>query len=237
MSHFPTPAESLQRTPITPEDRQRIWQYVERNPHTQHVHLTLFALLRLLAMAGCGIVGACWAGSEIADWLFAWGVWRYVLAVPGAIVVGLVGVLVGFMPFEFLEHFLVSRRIRRIKEASDEVLWRTVDRGFWNYESTIALIQLAARGREVIGTLPRLIRMLDSSECLWRRQAYGVFVLVFFDEARAIADYNPDAPYGDCREKIAGLREMMRRTSAEPSSAASEPSEAVDSQSTQTDIK
>jgi hypothetical protein len=201
--------DRLQRTPITLETRQAVFQAVERNPRTEQIVLNTFAMLRLVTMLSLGLGAAASVSGNISRGLVDWGAWRYVLATIGAVAAGLVGLSVGFLPFHLYDRIRSKRRIRRIKEASEEELWRMVDYSVWYVRSTVALIQLAARGKDVSRVLPRLIQMLDSSEYTTRRQAFGALRLVFFDEARAIGDYNPESSHGDCRDKVARLKELL----------------------------
>jgi hypothetical protein len=210
--------EPIQRTPITHEDRQAAWRFLEQSPRTEYTALTLLLLLQLMTQVACGIILIMFACSAIRFWLSDCGVWKYVLGAPAVIIAGIVGLCVGCIPWDILRGFFIRRQLREIKDMSDDELWRTVDRFTWGFISTTALVQLAARGRDVSRILPRLIRMLDTSEWAQRRQAISALRLVFFDEARIIADYDPGS-YADCRAKIARLREALAQESNNPADA------------------
>jgi hypothetical protein len=222
--------DQLQRTPITLEVRKAMFQLVEQNMHnTEPLKFTLFLELQLITAIGFGVASALPFAAAIMDGLAGWGAWRYVLATLGAIAAGLVVLIVAFALFEMVFGWpFTRRRFRKIKGGSNEELWNIANCPYWNCWATVALTQLAARGEDVSGVLPRIIRMLDTSEYTERRQAFDAIRLVFLDEARAIEDYNPKSSYGDCRAKVARLKELLGQTPPEPSNAASEPTAVAD---------
>jgi hypothetical protein len=229
--------DALQRTPITVETRQRLFQVLEQHPVTEQINFNLFAMLRLVTMLSIGLAASADVGGNLSRSLVDWGASRYVLATLAAIVAGLIGLFAGFLPFYFFDRLRTKRCIRKIKEASDEELWRIVDGGVWYFKSTLALAQLAARARDVGRVLPRLIQLLDSPEYTSRKQAHGALCLVFFDEARAVADYSPEAPYGHCRFIVARLKKMLAQTSAEPPNVASRSATGAASRPTRADAE
>ncbi|MGA2796763.1 MAG: hypothetical protein ABSE63_04220 [Thermoguttaceae bacterium] len=186
--------------------RLETFRFIEKNKHgLETTQLTLFKLLQLVVSLTCGLVAAAILVRAIRDGLVGWGIWRGVLATLGGIAVGVVGFIVGFVPFDLLERLLTRRLFRKVQKSSNEDLWRIVDLGLWNFRYTLALLQLGARGQDICRELPTVIKLLASNNPLFRGYAWDALRLVFFDEAHAITDYNPKASTDDCCAKVARL--------------------------------
>jgi hypothetical protein len=56
--------------------------------------------------------------------------------------------------------------------------------------------------------------MLNSERSVARQLGFDALRFVYFDEARAITDYNPDAAVADCRAKVERLRELLKAEEA-----------------------
>jgi hypothetical protein len=126
-------------------------------------------------------------------------------AIAGGIVGAALGHVVGVVP-DWLSTRLMFRHIRR---SSDEKLWQIVNLGFWNFYQTLALLQLAARGQNVRGQLPRIVQMLESDDQLERVYGWDALRLVFPAETEMAGDYNPRAAAEDCRNRIATLKASL----------------------------
>jgi hypothetical protein len=127
----------------------------------------------------------------------------------GAIVGGITGLIIGFIIGYLLDKISTRSMFREIEGSSNEKLRAITEMKFWNFYTTLALLQLAARGEEVRQKLPRIIDMLESDSLLNRLYGWDALRLVFDKETEIIADYNPRASTEDCRSKIAKLRTAL----------------------------
>jgi len=161
----------------------------------QSTRITLFEVLWFVAIAAGGIIGV-----GLGSHLFGrWG------AIAGGIIGVVVGHVLGVMP-DWLSTRLFFRHLAR---SSDEELWKIVNEDFWAFCQTMALLQLAARGREVRTQLRRIVKMLESDEHLQRVYGWDALRLVFPEETKMAADYDPRAAPDDCRDKIAKLKATL----------------------------
>lgn len=161
----------------------------------QSTRVTLFEVLWFVAVAAGGIVGVG-LGSDLFG---RWG------AIAGGIIGVVIGHVVGVMP-DWLSTRLFFRHLAR---SSDEELWKIVNEDFWAFCQTMALLQLAARGRDVRTQLPRIVKMLESDKELERVYGWDALRNVFPQETELVADYNPRAAAADCRNKVAKLKATL----------------------------
>ena len=161
----------------------------------QPTRVTLFEVLWLAALAAGGI-----AGIALGSHLFGrWG------AIAGGIIGVVVGHVVGVVP-NWLSTRLFFHHLAR---SSDEELWKIVHEDFWAFCQTMALLQLAARGRDVRTQLPRIVRMLESDKELERVYGWDALRIVFPEETKMAADYDPRTAPEDCRRRIAKLKATL----------------------------
>jgi hypothetical protein len=185
--------------------RLKVFQFVERNQHgLEATQLTLFKLSQLIVAIACALLGIPLA-HDISVGLADWGGWRWVVAVIAGLVAGIVGFLVGFFIFDFFERRLTRRLIRKVQNSPDADLWKSVDLGLWNFQYTLALLQLGARGQEVRRELPTVLDRMTADDRLLRRYGWETLRLVFYDEAETLGDYNPRASVEECRAKVTRL--------------------------------
>jgi hypothetical protein len=224
----------LQRTPVPLERRQIVFQVLEQNMYnTEILQINLpRMMLQVMPQITCCLLAAMMAMTSIAGGLVSWGAWRYVPAIIGSVVAGIAGLCIAFFPYELLDRLMTKRRFREIKGASSEKLWKRINRnrGFWTRWDMVALAQLAARDEDISGALPDILRQLELNDGLWiwRRHAWDVLRLLFFDEAEVIATYDPKASEAECREKVSKLRELLGPIATSRSDRPSQPSEGAD---------
>ncbi len=131
------------------------------------------------------------------------------LGTLGAIAGGILGVVVGHVVGVVPDWLSTKLMFRHIVRSSDERLWKIVNLGFWNFYQTLALLQLAPRGRNVRTQLPRVVKMLESDDELERVYGWDAMRIVFTKEAKMLAGYDPRAATEDCRNKVAKLKETF----------------------------
>ncbi len=161
----------------------------------QSTRVTLFEVLWFAAVVAGGILGVA-LGSDL------FGRW-------GAITGGIIGVVVGHVVGVVPDRLSTKLFFRHLARSSDEELWKIVHEDFWAFCQTMALLQLAARGQNVRTQLPRIVKMLESDDKLERIYGWDALRIVFPEETRMAADYNPRAAAADCRNKIAGLKTTL----------------------------
>src|SRR5205814_722927 len=88
-----------------------------------------------------------------------------------AVICMVLGIAIARLPESMAERSL----FKSVERGTDAELQAIVDRagrysepGSWNFYHTLALLQLAARGRDVAPMLPRVLDMLDSDSSLKR---------------------------------------------------------------------
>ena len=161
----------------------------------QSTRVTLFEVLWFVALAAGGILGVG-LGSDL------FGRW-------GAIVGGIIGVVVGHVVGVVPDVLSTKLFFRQLARSSNEELWKIVNEKFWGFCQTMALLQLAARGQNVRTQLPRIVKMLESDGRLERIYGWDALRIVFPEETKIAADYDPRAAPEDCRTKIAKLKASL----------------------------
>jgi hypothetical protein len=170
----------------------------------QPTKITIFTLLWIMTLV-LGAVAGVKCGAQ------AFGV-------IGSIAGGVFGLFVGNILGKLPQVLGIKWLLRRLRNSSDEELWRTVNLRFWNFTQTAALLVLAGRNHDVRTQLPRIIGMLESEEALTRVYGWDALRMVFDHEANAMGEYDPRAPAEVCRLKVADLRQKMAAWS-QPGSA------------------
>jgi hypothetical protein len=187
------------------EFRQKVFQFVQRNQAALEVtQLTLFKLLQMIVSLACALPAIPLA-QAIGDGLAGWGGWRWIVVIVAGLLMAIVGFVVGFLPFYFLERWRTKRMIRRIETGGDADLWKIVDLGLWNFEYALALLQLGARGQDVQRELPVVLNRMASIDRQCRRYGWDALRLVFYDEAESLGGYDPNASAEDCMAKVKHL--------------------------------
>jgi len=161
----------------------------------QPTRITFFMILWLAAIVAGVVTGGAVGWSHCGFWG----------GVVGGLVGGVMGHVVGVTPDWLSTRFM----FRHIARSSDEGLWKIVNLGFWNFYQTMALLQLAARGQDVRTQLPRIVKMLESDDELERVYGWDALRIVFPEETKMAADYDPRAAAADCRNKIARLKATL----------------------------
>jgi hypothetical protein len=127
---------------------------------------------------------------------------------------GIIGAALGFGIGHFLGNLpdQISMRMlfRRIHRSTNDQLWKTVDLGLWNFCQTLALLELAGRGENVRGTLPRIVAMLESDKLLTRIYGWDAIRLVFDAETKIMNGYDPHATLVECRSRAATLKRVLK---------------------------
>ena len=152
---------------------------------------TIFHVFRLIGSIGGACLGA-WLG------LFFGVGW----AIVGGIVGLFIGTCVGILP----EDWAHQSMMKELKEASNEKLRTMIARPEWRFDSTMALLQLAAREENVDSEFPRILNMLESDSVLTRRFGWDAMRIVFTDKLNRIENYDPKDPTERCRAKVNKLR-------------------------------
>jgi hypothetical protein len=179
-------------------NKDKVFKYLAKRTQItglQPVQITLFHFLWFCAIASCTFLGARF-GHEY-------------FGIIGAIAGGIAGFIIGFIIGHLPDKIGTMLMFREIERSSNEKLRVITSRKFWNFYTTLALLQLAARGEEVRQELPRIIDMLESESQLTRIFGWDALRLVFDKEAEVVADYNPRASVEDCRSKIAKLKAVL----------------------------
>ncbi len=127
----------------------------------------------------------------------------------GAIGGGILGVVAGHVVGVVPNWLSTGLFFRQLARSSDEELWKMVNDSFWGFCQTMALLQLAARGRDVRTQLPRIVKMLESNKELERVHGWDALRNVFPKETELAADYNPRAAAADCRHRVAKLKATL----------------------------
>ena len=160
--------------------------------------ITLFHVFWLVGVIVGGALGAS-LGSKY-------------LGTIGIVTGGLIGLLLGHVVGALPDRLGTKLLFRTIQGSSNEGLWGVVNLGVgWNLYQTSALLQLAARGQDVSGQLPRIIGMLESDDELTRVYGWDALQPVFGKETGVVGDYNPRSSTEDCRTKVAGLKSTVER--------------------------
>jgi hypothetical protein len=200
------PMATLQRTQITLDERQAVFRKLGRLQSIP-VQATLLLLLEFMAAGWLAWLAATLVWSLVCLGLMNWGAARYIVAIPAAIVAAYAGIGIGFRLFWILD----LMRAWRVRRATDEALWREVERGLRDKTSfVLALAQLAARGHDVNRVLPDVLDMLASPSGVVRPIGFDALRFIFLDEARAIPGYNPHASDARCRSDVDYLRQLLR---------------------------
>jgi hypothetical protein len=199
-----------QHTPTALEQRQASFQHLERGEfQVVPTKMNISMLLQAQAMLTPPVLVAIPLGRLISQRLIDWGLWRYVAATLVAGAAGIVTLFVAFHVVIWLVKYPNRRNARKVKNASDEELWQMVDREPWRFKSTIALLQLAIRGKDIGRAIPRIVKMLESKHDADRTPGSEAFEWVFVDEYRALRGGFSDDSYTSCHEKAAQLRASL----------------------------
>jgi hypothetical protein len=161
----------------------------------QPTQITFFMVLWFAAIVAGGMTGGAVGSSHFGIW--------------GGIVGGIVGVVVGHVIGVVPDWLSTKLMFRHLARSSDERLWKIVNLGSWNFYQTMALLQLAARGQNVRTQLPRIVKMLESDDELERVYGWDGLRIVFPEETKVAADYDPRAASDDCRSQIAKLKATL----------------------------
>lgn len=172
---------------------------------TQPARLTVFVLIQFLT----SWTGIIWGGLGGYQHFGIWG------GVLGAVAGGILGIIIGTIP-GFLSQ---EAMFRRMQKSTNTELRAELEKPWWNFWQTLALLNLQLRGEEVQTYLPRVLGLLESEDRLVRKFGRDALALVFTPLAKQIEDYNPDAPTDVCRLKVGELRKTLNQPSAPPSSA------------------
>ena len=162
---------------------------------------TIFHIFRLIGALAGACVGV-WLG------LFFGVAW----AVVGGIVGVFLGTCVGILPEDWAHRSMM----KELKEASNEKLRSIIARHEWKFDSTMALLQLAARDENVDSEFPRILDMLESDSPLTRMFGWDAMRIVFTEKSNRIQNYNPRASTEACREKARTLRNPDSTTMDHP---------------------
>jgi hypothetical protein len=154
----------------------------------------------------CGGTGGATFGASRFGWL-------------GGILGGVAGILIGHVIGVIPDWLSTRFMFRYIAKSSDEKLWRILNLGFWNFYQTLALLQLAARGRDVRTELPRIVTMLESDDKLERVYGWDALQLVFTEEAKKVPGYDPWAATDECRQRIVELKALVEAVGGRSASA------------------
>jgi hypothetical protein len=157
----------------------------------ESTRITVFHVIWLIVVSGVAVVG--W----VAGGYF-----------------GLTGSVASTVFSAFLAHIacrlfmdtLHRRWCDRLSQMTNEDLRAIVAHENWNFEHTMALLNLSARGEEVRCELPRILAMLESESVLTRRYGWDAVRLVFNDETQRLGDYDPRSSTADCQKRVAALR-------------------------------
>jgi hypothetical protein len=210
--------DEQRRSPTTFEQWQANFQRLERGDYFMcPTKMNLGMMLQAYAMLLPAAFVAAPLFQSISQGLVHWGAWRYVMATVVAGGGGLVAGFVGFCAIMWIYRLPTRRYTRKVKKASDEELREIVNRESWSFKSTIALLQLAARGQDVSGALPRIAQLLESVDYADRDRGSEALHWIFFDEDRATGGQNPYPSYGDCRFKAMRLRGSLDQDHPEAS--------------------
>jgi len=135
----------------------------------------------------------------------------------GGIPGGLIGLFIGHVIGVLLDRRSTHLFFRKISRSSDEELWRIVNLGFWNLYQTMALLNLAARGQDVSGQLPRIIGMLESDNRETRLFGWDALRIVFCTEYKIIENYDPRSTTEECRKQVETLKASIEKMQNIPS--------------------
>ena len=167
---------------------------------TNSARLTLFDVLAL-----SGLFFGILFGIHVGHRYFG-----IIGAIVGAVVGGLLGFVLGYLP----RHFAQEHMFREMQRSSNEQLKAKLEHSSWNFEQTLALLNLHLRNNDVQSYLPRILTLLESDHSLTRLFARDALRLVFTPLAVQMDsfNYNPHASTEDCRNKVAQLREKIAST-------------------------
>jgi hypothetical protein len=126
-----------------------------------------------------------------------------------AVLIGVIGFVSGHFAWCLLIELLRRANMMRIAGMSTKKLWASVRRPNWNFNKTLALLQLAAREEEVTCELPRIVRMLQSDSMLERIYGWDALRLVFTPLAEELKEYDPRESTENCRDKVSPLRDRI----------------------------
>jgi hypothetical protein len=174
---------------------------------------TVFDLLAWTAFCGC--LSACaYLGKEI-------------YGVPGVLLGGFFGIFVGFIA-GLIPYQLETKYIKwKLEQSSIDELWEVANLGIWNFNNTLALVHLAARGQDIYKALPRILLLLKSDSELERIYGWDALKLVFEREANAVEGYNPRSSKENCLCKIKKLEDYIGQNPTILSSMSSESNEII----------
>ena len=179
------------------------WEAAPRMHGLQYTRITLFRVLWFATVALFVAVGLVLGLRHLGT----------LGAIVGGVVGFVVGSLVGSLPSWVSDKLL----FRWLQRSSSAELRSVVAADDWKFCHTMALLQLAARGEEVRGELPRILSMLESDSQLRRVYGWDALRIVFPKETRVIEHYNPRESTEACRNKAAGLRAAFNGADASES--------------------
>lgn len=161
----------------------------------QPTQFTLFHLFWLICLAiGC-VEGLAVGASHYGK--------------TGAAIGAAIGLCIGHLAGSLTHWGARQWFLWTIRRSSNEELWRNVRQDRWNLHQTLSLLQLATRGQQVCGELPRIVAMLESDDMLKRIYGWDALRLVFTKEAQLIQDYSPRASGEECRRRVMPLRRHL----------------------------
>ncbi len=168
----------------------------------EYTRLTLFQLLEWIGT---------WTGLAIG---LAFGLKHFGIlgAVVGAVLGLVLGHGLGQVPVSLADRYF----FKEIERNSDSKLREMISQGEWRFLHTMALLQLAARGQDVMPQFPRVLAMLESDDVLTRRYGFDALRLVYTELFSKVPNYNPREPTETCRRNIAALHDKERHSNDQP---------------------
>jgi hypothetical protein len=166
--------------------------------------VTLTDLLAII-LTLTGLIAGCALGARNG---LLWGV-------AGTLGGGVLGFGVGQIP-GFLQIWLMRRELAPL--SPEELRSRLHDPGCWT--PNFLLMELRARGEDIAGELPHVLRLMESEHLIHRQIGFAALLSAYPEVARLAKGYSPKHAVSDCSQRIAALRR-----SVEPSRATDAASE------------
>ncbi|HNO78412.1 MAG TPA: hypothetical protein PKN33_10165 [Phycisphaerae bacterium] len=158
----------------------------------RHVFYRVFSILIITISA--------MSATQLGFWLL--GRW-------GAFCGAFFGMLFGGILSALANTWLFCPSMKKFKSMKEEELWSMVKAADWTFEHTLAFRNLAARGEDVSGELPRIVSMLNSDDMRKRVLGWVAFRDVFKEELKLAEGYSPYRSSFTCRAKIKLLTRVI----------------------------
>ena len=155
--------------------------------------MTLSDLLLLLITIGCTVGGV--------------GAGHHAFGVPGAVLGGFTGLLIGQRISRYYTQWVIRRHRKKLAPFTTEELEQRLIDFDWEFESPNYLfVELMARGADVTKYLPLVLEWLGSEDLMKRAFGYAALRTAFPQTALQLGRFNEYEPVENCRSKVGSLK-------------------------------